>query len=94
MLFLQNAWVIAGVFAVSAGMYLCRRQWENVVTRACVALFYAALALDIINSMDIVRSLSRWFIFLLGVVEIVSYYARRWLARKAAKKPRGGAKHA
>jgi len=88
MLFLQNAWVIAGVFAVSAGMYLCRRQWENVVTRACVALFYAALALDIINSMDIVRSLSRWFIFLLGVVEIVSYYARRILDKRKHK--RGG----
>ena len=85
---LQNEWVLAAVFVVSAGMYICRRQWENVVTRAFIALFYAALALDIIASMDMVRPLSRWFIFLLGVVEIVSYYARRILDKRKHK--RGG----
>lgn len=89
MLFLQNAWVIVAVFAISAAMYLCRKQWENVVTRAFIALFYAALALNLITSMDVVRPLSRWFIFLLGVVELVSYYARRWKARKAKQNPGG-----
>ena len=48
-----NEWVIAGVFAVSALMYVARRQWENVVTRLFIAVFYAALALDTLSTMDI-----------------------------------------
>ena len=83
-----NEWVIASVFAVSALMYVARRQWENATTRTFIALFYAALALDILSTMDVVRPLSRWFVFLLGTVEIVSYYARRILDKRKHK--RGG----
>ena len=77
-----NEWVIASVFAVSALMYVARRQWENVVTRLFIAVFYAALALDTLSTMDVVRPLSRWFVFLLGAVEIVSYLARKYMDRK------------
>ena len=77
-----NEWVIASVFAVSALMYVARRQWENVVTRLFIAMFYAALGLDIVSTMDVVRPLSRWFVFLLGAVEIVSYLARKYMDRK------------
>ena len=77
-----NEWVIASVFAVSALMYVARRQWENVVTRLFIAMFYAALGLDIVSTMDMVRPLSRWFVFLLGAVEIVSYLARKYMDRK------------
>lgn len=71
--------VIAVVFFVSTLTYIRRRQWENAVTRLFIALFYAALALDVITTMDIVRPLSRWFVFLLGAVEVTSYMARRYL---------------
>ena len=54
-----NEWVIASVFAVSAGIYLCRKQWENVVTRLFIAVFDAALGLNIVSTMDVVRPLSR-----------------------------------
>ena len=77
-----NEWVIASVFAVSALMYVARRQWENVVTRLFIAMFYAAMGLDIVSTMDMVRPLSRWFVFLLGAVEIVSYLARKYMDRK------------
>ena len=77
-----NEWVIASVFDVSALMYVARRQWENVVTRLFIAVFYAALALDTLSTMDVVRPLSRWFVFLLGAVEIVSYLARKYMDRK------------
>ena len=77
-----NEWVIASVFAVSALMYVARRQWENVVTRLFIAMFYAALGLHIITTMDVVRPLSRWFVFLLGAVEIVSYLAHKYMDRK------------
>ena len=85
MLFLQNAWVIAGVFAVSALIYAARKQWENVVTRLFIAMFYAALGLDIVSAMDVVRPFSRWFVFLLGAVEIVSYLARRYMDKKTKR---------
>ena len=77
-----NEWVIASIFAVSALMYVARRQWENVVTRLFIAMFYAALGLDIVSTMDVVRPLSRWFVFLLGAVEIVSYMARKYMEKK------------
>ena len=44
-----NEWVIAGVFAVSALIYAARKQWENVVTRLFIAMFYAALGLNIVS---------------------------------------------
>ena len=77
-----NEWVIASVFAVSALMYVARRQWENVVTRLFIAMFYAALGLNIVTTMDVVRPLSRWFVFLLGAVEVISYLGRRYMSRK------------
>ena len=80
-----NEWVIASVFAVSALMYVARRQWENVVTRLFIAMFYAALGLDIVSTMDMVRPLSRWFVFLLGAVEVVSYLARRYMDKKTKR---------
>ena len=80
-----NEWVIASVFAVSALMYVARRQWENVVTRLFIAMFYAALGLDIVSTLDVVRPLSRWFVFLLGSVEVVSYLARRYMEKKTKR---------
>ena len=80
-----NEWVIAGVFAVSALMYVARRQWENVVTRTFIAIFYAALVLDIVSTMDVVRPLSSLFVFLLGSVEVVSYLARRYMDKKTKR---------
>lgn len=80
-----NEWVIAGVFAVSALMYVARRQWENVVTRLFIAMFYAALSLNIVSTMDVVRPLSRWFVFLLGAVEVVSYMGRRYMDKKTKR---------
>ena len=80
-----NEWVIASVFAVSALMYVARRQWENVVTRLFIAMFYAALGLNIVSAMDVVRPLSRWFVFLLGSVEVVSYLARRYMDKKTKR---------
>ena len=77
-----NEWVIASVFAVSALMYVARRQWENVVTRLFIAIFYAVLGLNIITTMEVVRPFSRWFVFLLGAVEIVSYMARKYMEKK------------
>lgn len=63
--------VIAVVFLLGTLMYVRRRQWDNAITRLFIALFYAALALDVITTMDIVRPLSRWFVFLLGAVEVL-----------------------
>ena len=80
-----NEWVIASVFAVSALMYVVRRQWENVVTRLFIAMFYAAMGLNIVSTMDVVRPLSRWFVFLLGAVEVVSYLARRYMDKKTKR---------
>ena len=80
-----NEWVIAGVFAVSALIYAARKQWENVVTRLFIAVFYAALGLNIVSAMDVVRPLSRWFVFLLGSVEVVSYLARRYMDKKTKR---------
>ena len=80
-----NEWVIASVFAMSALMYVARRQWENVVTRLFIAMFYAAMGLDIVSTMDVVRPLSRWFVFLLGAVEVVSYFARRYMDKKTKR---------
>ena len=80
-----NEWVIAGVFAVSALIYAARKQWENVVTRLFIAMFYAALGLNIVSAMDVVRPLSRWFVFLLGSVEVVSYLARRYMDKKTKR---------
>ena len=80
-----NEWVIAGVFAVSALIYAARKQWENVVTRLFIAMFYAALGLNIVSAMDVVRPLSRWFVFLLGAVEVVSYLARRYMDKKTKR---------
>ena len=80
-----NERVIASVFAVSALMYVARKQWENVVTRLFIAMFYAALGLDIVSAMDVVRPFSRWFVFLLGAVEVVSYLARRYMDKKTKR---------
>ena len=80
-----NEWVIASVFAVSALMYVARRQWENVVTRLFIAIFYAVLGLNIITTMEVVRPFSRWFVFLLGAVEIVSYMARKYMDKKTKR---------
>lgn len=80
-----NEWVVASVFAVSALIYAARKQWENVVTRLFIAVFYAALGLNIVSAMDVVRPLSRWFVFLLGSVEVVSYLARRYMDKKTKR---------
>ena len=56
-----------------------------MVTRLFIAMFYAALGLRIITTMDVVRPLSRWFVFLLGAVEVVSYLTRRYMDKKTKR---------
>jgi hypothetical protein len=75
-------WVIALAFLLSAYTFVRRGQWEHALTRFFIVIFYTALAMYPGVPMDIGRPLSRWLLFLLGSIEVLSYVMRRIAGRR------------
>ncbi len=83
---LMNSQLIAITFLGAALIKAYKREWENIVPRAIITLWYLYLALypDRFTS-DQIRVVGRWLFTLLACVETIFHLAR-WLVKKYLKK--------
>lgn len=70
--------LIGIVYLLAAGAKALDRQWEHVLTRLFIAIVY--LSIGLLNpDLLLARLYSRYSVFLLAVIELISYVVIRWL---------------
>jgi hypothetical protein len=74
-------WLISTVYILAAARMVFSRQYEHAITRFFLAVAYFYIGTDI--PIQDARALSRWFVLLLGVIEITSWMFRRWHDRRS-----------
>lgn len=80
-MYLLSPWLI-GIFALLAALRAgMRRQWEHCATRVLLGAFYVGLSLYPDMPIETARLYSRYFIFLVFFIEVLSWtlitFARR-----------------
>jgi hypothetical protein len=65
--------ILVLVFLFSALIFASRKQYEHVITRGAIVVFYFWLCLYPDVPMEITRALSRYLFTILAITEITSY---------------------
>lgn len=69
--------LIGIVYLLAAGAKFFGRQWEHAITRFFVAVVYIWIGL-LDPDVFLARIYSRHSVFLLAVIELISYLILRW----------------
>ena len=72
---------IAVVFFVAVFVKVKKYEYEHAVTRLMLAALYIFIAIDKDMTEAMRQFLVRWFLLLLGSIEIISYFVRLLVIR-------------
>jgi uncharacterized membrane protein len=65
------------VFLSAAIIMFWRKQYEHAFTRMVLAGFYFYIYFIPATSIEVTRMLARYFLLLMGVIEVISYIVRK-----------------